>query len=148
MVGHAGMDVDHRAAYRERAMTECWWSIEVLHGPHSADVWRDSYGSALVEAAVSHGVRDWAWQRTEWGLVLEVHFADVEAWSVFRLLPGVQAALDAVPDPLLGLFVYPGRGGSASALARRRPRPHLGAGAAPLPVEPEPIIVARLAAVA
>jgi hypothetical protein len=52
-----------------------------------------------------------------------------------------------VPDPINGLLVYPGRGGSAGATHPRRPRPPLGAGAAPLPVEPEPVIVARLVTV-
>jgi hypothetical protein len=120
-----------------------WWSIEVLNGPFSADRWRDAHGRALFEAAVTHGALDWSWQPTEWGLVLEVEFPDSEAWSAFRRLPGVQAALDAVPDPVRGLFVFPGRGGSAGVPARPRPRPHLGAGGAPLPVSPEPVIVAR-----
>jgi hypothetical protein len=117
-----------------------WWSIEVLNGPFSAQRWRDSHGRALFEAAVTHGALDWSWQPTEWGLVLEVEFADTEAWSAFRQLPGVQAALDAVPDPMRGLFVSPGRGGSAGALTRSRPRPQLGAGGAPLPVSPETIL--------
>jgi hypothetical protein len=120
-----------------------WWSIEVLNGPFSADRWRDAHGRALFEAAVTHGALDWSWQSTEWGLVLEVEFPDADSWSAFRQLPGVQAALDAVPDPVHGLFVFRGRGGSAGAPARPRPRPHLGAGGAPLPVSPEPIIVAQ-----
>jgi hypothetical protein len=124
-----------------------WWSIEVLNGASSAARWRDAYGGAMVEAAVSHGARDWAWQRHPWGVVFEVAFTEHDVWSIFRRLPGVQAALDAVPDPVNGLLIYPGRGGSAGAGDRRRPRPHLGAGAAPLPEEPEPIIVARPAEV-
>jgi hypothetical protein len=80
-------------------------------------------------------------------VAFEVAFADVDVWSVFGRLPGVQAALDAVPDPVNGLLIYPGRGGSAGAGDRRRPRPHLGAGAAPMPEEPEPIIVTSPAAV-
>jgi hypothetical protein len=127
-------------------MHESWWSIEVLHGPFSADQWRDAHGSALIEAAISHGSRDWSWHSTDWGVVLELSFRDVETWAVFRMLPGVQAALDAVPDRVAGLFVYQGRGGSAALPVRRHPRPTLGAGAAPMPVEPEPIIVGRLAA--
>jgi hypothetical protein len=103
------------------------------------------HGRALFEAAVTHGALDWSWQATDWGLVLEVEFADADAWSSFRQLPGVQAALDAVPDPIRGLFVFPGRGGSAGARVPSRPRPHLGAGGAPLPVDPEPMIVARAA---
>jgi hypothetical protein len=123
-----------------------WWSIEVLNGPFSAERWRDAYGRTLFEAAVTHGALDWSWHATEWGLVLEIEFSDADAWTTFRLLPGVQAALDAVPDPVRGLFVFPGRGGSASARVPTRPRPQQGAGGAPLPTSPEPIVVARAAA--
>src|SRR4051812_7512713 len=84
-----------------------WWSIEVLNGPFSAQRWRDAHGRALFEAAVTHRALDWSWHETEWGLVLEVEFPDAESWSAFRRLPGVQAALDAVPDPARGLFVFP-----------------------------------------
>jgi hypothetical protein len=115
-----------------------WWSIEVMNGPFSADRWRDAHGRALFEAAVTHGALDWSWQTTAWGVVLEVEFRDVEAWSAFRALPAVQAALDAVPDPVHGLFVFPGRGGSSDALLPRRPRPQRGAGGAVIPVPPEP----------
>jgi hypothetical protein len=132
----------HRTAGREPGL---WWSIEVLNGPFSADRWRDAHGRALFEAAVTHGALDWSWQPTEWGLVLEVEFPDADAWSAFRQLPGVQAALDAVPDPVRGLFVFPGRGGSAGAPVRPRPMPRSGAGGAPLPVSPEPLIVAHAA---
>jgi hypothetical protein len=140
------MDSVIRAAYVRAAMDESWWSIEVLHGPFSADRWKDSHGSALIEAAIAHGSRDWSWRSTGWGVVLEISFADLEAWAAYRLLPGVQAALDAVPDRVAGLFVYRGRGGSAAVPARRPPRPPLGAGAAPLPVSLEPPIDAHLAA--
>jgi len=54
----------------------------------------------------------------------------------------VSAALDAVPDPVNGLSIYPGRGGSAGPVERRHPRPVLGAGAAALPVPDEPRLVA------
>ncbi|HET8684708.1 MAG TPA: hypothetical protein VFM54_22985 [Micromonosporaceae bacterium] len=120
-------------------MPEQWWSIEVLDGPFSASVWYDAHGSSLVEAALSNGAGDWAVHRHHWGLVFEVSFPDLDRWSVFRHLPAVSAALDAVPDPINGLLIYPGRGGSAGAGDRRRPRPHLGAGAAPLPESPEPV---------
>ena len=122
-----------------------WWSIEVLDGPFSAERWRDAHGRSLFEAAVTHGALDWTWHPTDWGLVLEVEFADADAWTAFRQLPAVQAALDAVPDPVNGLFVFPGRGGSAGALHPSRPRPKQGAGGAPLPVSPEPAIIARAA---
>jgi hypothetical protein len=119
-------------------MSEQWWSIEVLNGEVSADVWRGSHGSFLVEAALTNGARDWSWHHHTWGVVLEVCFADEQAWEAFRALPAVQAALDAVPDPVNGLLVYRGRGGSAGSRSPRRPRPQAGAGAAPMPVEPEP----------
>jgi hypothetical protein len=122
-----------------------WWSIEVLHGHFSAHRWRDAHGRALFEAAVTHGALDWSWQSTQWGLVLEIEFRDSDAWSTYRQLPGVQAALDAVPDPVRGLFVFPGRGGSSGARKPLRPRPRRGAGGAALPSSPEPIIVAKAA---
>jgi hypothetical protein len=55
----------------------------------------------------------------------------------------VQAALDAVPDPVNGLLVYRGRGGGAGSVSPRRPRPGAGAGAMALP-EPGDEPVARL----
>ncbi len=123
-------------------MDEQWWSIEVLDSEMSAAVWRDSYRSALVEALLTNGGLDWAWQSRPWGIVLEARFTDEQAWERFRGLPAVQAALDAVPDPVGGLLIYRGRGGGAGATSPRRPRPHLGAGAAPVPQEPSPVIVA------
>ncbi|GAA0470353.1 hypothetical protein Aca07nite_81540 [Actinoplanes capillaceus] len=114
-----------------------WWSIEILDGPlSSAERWRDSHEQVLLSAAVSHGAQQWAWHPFRWGLLLEIAFKDAEAWPAFRELPAVQAALDAVPDPVNGLLIYPGRGGSAGHLQPRRPRPTAGAGAAPLPREP------------
>jgi hypothetical protein len=136
------MDFDQRRAYVGGAMDAQWWSIEVMNGPFSADRWRDAHGRALFEAAVTHGALDWSWQPTEWGVVLEVEFRDVDAWLAFRALPAVQAALDAVPDPVRGLFVFPGRGGSSDALLPRRPRPQRGAGGAVIPVPPEPTLKA------
>jgi hypothetical protein len=120
-----------------------WWSIEVRNSMLPAAAWRAGYGEILVEAALTHGVRNWHWGMWSSGVVLELGFADYDDWARFRSLPLVTAALDAVPDPINGLYVYPGRGGSAAAsLPRRGPRP-LGAGAAPLPEEPAPVVVAR-----
>jgi len=111
-----------------------WWSIEVLDGPGgSARAWRESLGSALTEAAITHGAYEWEWHVHHWGVLFEIAFATDDRWASFRRLPLVVAALDAVPDPMRGLFVYPGRGGSASSRQPRRPRPIAGAGAAPLP---------------
>jgi hypothetical protein len=129
-------------------MSEHWWSIEVLDGAFSAEQWRSAHGAALAEAAVTHGAVDWGWERHPWGVVLEFAFRDSGDWARFRALPAVTAALDAVPDPVRGLMIYQGRGGSSGSVDRRRPRPQLGAGAAELPREPEPVIVARLTEVA
>jgi hypothetical protein len=74
-------------------------------------------------------------------VVLEVEFSEDSRWDAFRALPAVQAALDAVPDPVNGLLVYRGRGGGAGATSPRTPRPTAGAGAMALP-EPgdEPVL--------
>jgi hypothetical protein len=114
-----------------------WWSIEVFDGKVSAARWKDAYSSSLIESAIANGAVDWVWHQHRWGVVFEVAFADQEQWEVFRELPSVRAALDAVPDRVNGLLVYRGRGGSAGVPAPRRPRPHAGAGAIALP-EPEP----------
>lgn len=111
-----------------------WWSVEVFHGEiQAASRWKDSYGSALTESAVSAGAVDWAWIEHRYGVVFEVCFADDRRWEAFRALPAVRAALDAVPDPVNGLLVYRGRGGGSGARSPRRPRPTAGAGAVELP---------------
>ena len=130
-------------------MSENWWSIEILDaepgssGYLTADLWRDVYSSALIEAAITHGATDWGWVRTSFGVVFEVSFADPDVWAVFRNLPVVRAALDSAPDPINGVMIYPGRGGGAQSRVPRRPRPIPASGAAPLPVEPEPLIMHR-----
>jgi hypothetical protein len=118
-----------------------WWSIEVFHGESSARLWQDTYSNTLVEAAVTHGATSWEWHEHRWGVVLEVEFAEDTQWESFRGLPAVQAALDAVPDPVNGLLVYRGRGGGAGSVSPRKPRPVAGAGAVALP-EPgdEPVL--------
>ena len=60
--------------------------------------------------------------RPPWGVMLELKFGDEEARNAFRELPALTAALDAVPDPVFGLLVYPGRGGASGAGKTRRPR--------------------------
>jgi hypothetical protein len=121
-----------------------WWSIEVLDGSTwSARGWRDSLGNALTEAAISHGAYEWQWHEHTWGVLFEIAFASDERWTGFRNLPLVTAALDGVPDPVHGLFVYPGRGGSNGQRHPRRPRPIAGAGAAPLPETTEVVPVAH-----
>jgi hypothetical protein len=110
-----------------------WWSIEVFHGESSARLWQDTYSNALIEAAVTHGATSWEWHEHRWGVVLEVEFPEDVQWENFRNLPAVQAALDAVPDPVNGLLVYRGRGGGAGSVSPRTPRPVAGAGAVALP---------------
>jgi len=89
----------------------------------SAYRWRDSWADALLEAALTHGVRDWAWQTPDWGVILELDFSSEDNRDAFPGLPLVRAALDVAPDAVLGVFVIPGRGGSQGAAVRRRPRP-------------------------
>lgn len=113
-----------------------WWTIEVLDGPGGAESWWAGYGEALAEAAVTHGAQEWQHHRHTWGVLFEVGFADEQAWQRFRELPLVRAALDAVPDPVNGLLVYRGRGGSSGRAEPRRPRPLIGSGSAALP-EPD-----------
>ena len=112
-------------------------SIEVLDGAASASLWAEAHGDVLVEAAFTGGATDWAWHRHTWGVVLELCFVDEAAWDRFRALPAVEAALDAVPDPVSGLICYRGRGGNAGRGEPRRGKPLTGSGAAalPLPVE-------------
>jgi hypothetical protein len=111
-----------------------WYSIEVLDGASSAYLWSQAHGDALIESALSSGAVDWAWHRHAWGVVLEVSFPDQVAWEKFRSLTTVEAALEAVPDPMTGLIVYQGRGGSAGSVVPRRPKPLAGAGSAALPL--------------
>jgi len=111
-----------------------WWSIEVFDSELQAALsWKDSYRSQLVESAITSGAVEWAWIEHRHGVVFEVCFADEARWQAFRGLPGVQAALDAVPDPVNGVLVYRGRGGGAAARSPRKPRPSAGAGALELP---------------
>ena len=111
-----------------------WFSIEVFDGSSSASLWAEAWGDSLVEAAFLAGSTDWDWHRNTWGVVLELNFADEDAFERFRGLVPVMAALDAVPDPVSGLIVYRGRGGSAGKVQPRRPRPLAGSGAAALPL--------------
>lgn len=119
-----------------------WFSIEVLNGSGygSARGWADAFGDSLAQAALAQRASDWNWHHHSWGSVFEVELPSEEDWDSFRALAAVRAALDAVPDPVNGLIVYRGRGGSSPAGKPRRPRPLAGAGAAslPLPVDDEP----------
>ena len=111
-----------------------WYSIEVFDGASSAALWYEAYGDSLLEPALSSGAKDWSWHRHSWGTVLELKFEDAKSWEAWRALAQVQAALDAVPDPLSGLIIYRGRGGSSGSSRPRRPRPLVGSGSAALPL--------------
>lgn len=111
-----------------------WYSIEVFDGASSASRWAEAHGDALVESALTSGARDWTWHHHTWGVVLEIEFTDARAWDAWRALPHVQSALESVPDPISGLIVYRGRGGSSGTSRPRRPRPLSGSGSAALPL--------------
>ena len=111
-----------------------WWSIEVFDSRLQAALrWKDSYRAQIVEAAITTGAVDWNWIEHKSGVVFEVCFADESTWEVFRGSLAIQAALDAVPDPMYGLLIYKGRGGGAGSRQPRKPRPSVGAGALELP---------------
>jgi hypothetical protein len=107
-----------------------WLTIEIQHGVMRADGWRRAHGESLIEAAVTNSAQGWQWHVPRWGVILELEFTDEAARDAFRALPAVIAALDAVPDPVSGVLVYPGRGGGSGAGKPRRPRLAPAAGAA------------------
>lgn len=121
-----------------------WFSIEVFDGSSSARAWKAAYGDAIVAAAHTYGVFDWEWRELSWGVVLEVELPDEFAWTSLLAATAVRAALDAVPDPVRGLSVHRGRGGTTGVPDPRRPRPLAGAGAVSLP-EPFDLEVPTLA---
>jgi hypothetical protein len=105
-----------------------WWSIEVFSGDKlPASGWRYAYEDELTEAAITHGAMYYEWHDTEYGVIFEVLFRDDEQWETFRALPAVRAALDGVPDPVNGLLIYRGRGGSSGGRKPRKPKPAPGA---------------------
>lgn len=111
-----------------------WWSVEVFDSQLQAALrWKDSHRTQLVESAITSGALEWAWIEHRTGVVFEVCFEDEARWEAFRALPGVQAALDSAPDPVNGVLVYRGRGGSSGSRRPRRPKPSAGAGAIELP---------------
>lgn len=129
--GPAGVAV--RGRRRTIAIVAEWWSIEVLHGEVSAFRWQEQHDSALIEAALTNGVRDGTWHADRWGVVFEVLFDTEDRWEAFRSLPVVRAALDAVPDPVNGVLIYRGRGGGAGTREPRRPKPAPSSAAVSLP---------------
>ena len=121
-----------------------WWSIEVIDGGVPASSWSAAHGDALVESALLEGAQDWSWHQHPWGVVFEVAFEDEAAWERFLLNPAVSAALDAVPDPVTGLIIYKGRGGSSGRPDPRKPRPMVGSGAMALPLPEDDLITELL----
>ncbi len=118
------------------------WTIEVADAAPvaSGGSWRRAHGEWLVEAALTHGAKDWTWVVRPWGVLVELSFDDEADWLRFRATPAVQAALDAAPDPVNGMWVYSGRGGSSAARVPRHPRPFRSSDSAPLPEpDPEPV---------
>jgi hypothetical protein len=122
-------------SYPESVPTPYWMSIEIFDGAtSSAGSWQEAWGDALVENAIVSGATDWNWHRGSFGVIFEVAFDDEEAWDAYRASLGVEVALSAVPDPVRGLIVYKGRGGSSGTRKPRKPRPLIGSGAATLPL--------------
>jgi hypothetical protein len=115
-------------------MSSQWYSIEVLDGATAASLWSEIFGDSLVNAALGCGATDWNWHRHSWGVVFEVEFADEDAWDRYRASLSVERALDAAPDPVHGVIVYKGRGGSSGSRQPRPRRPLIGSGAAALPL--------------
>jgi hypothetical protein len=116
-----------------------WFSIEVTNGTSSARLWADSALDLLVDEAISGGANEWEIHYLSWGCVLEIEFTDQEAFELFRNRPSVRAALDRVPDPVSGLLVHRGRGGSSGSRRPRGPLPIRGSDAAALPIPDEVI---------
>lgn len=116
---------------------EQWFSIEVLDGEYPASFWAESYGDALTESGLGFGALDWSWHSHTWGVVFEIRFTSESEWDEWRESAAVRAALDAVPDPVSGLIVYKGRGGSSGRVQPRKPKPLSGSGAAALPIPEE-----------
>ncbi len=117
-----------------------WYSLEVFDGVSSALGWAETWTDTLIGTALGCGATDWSWHQHPWGVVLEICLEDETAWESFRDNPAIKAALDAVPDPLTGLLVYRGRGGSSGDVTPRRPRPLVGSGSAALPLPWDPAV--------
>lgn len=109
-------------------------SIEVFDAATSAESWWRGYGDRLVSIATEFGVKEWHYRVHSWGVVVELAFRSEEQWEWFLSNSGVQAALDAIPDPVHGLIIQRGWGGVGNAGVPRKPRPIVGSGAAELPI--------------
>jgi hypothetical protein len=101
-----------------------WWSIEVFSGDRlPASSWRYAYEDEITEAAITHGAMYYEWHDTEYGVIFEVLFREDREMESFCELPAVRAALDGVPDPVNGLLIYRGRGGTSGGRKPRKPKP-------------------------
>ena len=107
-----------------------WWSIEDFSGDRlPASGWRTAYEDELTEAAITNGAHYYEWHDTQYGVIFEILFPADAEWESFRALPAVRAALDGVPDPVNGLLVYRGRGGTSGGTKPCKPKPAPGAAA-------------------
>jgi hypothetical protein len=112
-----------------------WLTVEVFDAAERpASSWLRSWHDHLVETALSSGSVYWDAHEHAWGVALEFTFEDETARDRFREHATLRSALDAAPDPVSGVLVYPHRGGGTGSLLPRRPRPFLGSGAVELPV--------------
>jgi hypothetical protein len=114
-----------------------WITVEVFDGATSAAGWARAWHDRLVEAGVTAGAVYWDEHEHRWGVVLEFAFRVEHLRDGFRQAPVLLAALDAAPDPVNGVLVYPHRGGGSGSRQPRRPRPVRSSGAAELPL-PDP----------
>ncbi len=114
-----------------------WITLEVIDGATSAASWACPWHDRRIEAAATGGAAFWDEHEHRWGVVLEFVFADERQRDTFRQAPVVLAALDAAPDPVNGVLVYPHRGGGSGTRQPRRAEPLTGSGSAGVP-EPDP----------
>ncbi len=124
-----------------------WLTVEVFDGDRpvaglTAAAWARAWQDRIVEAAVTGGAVFWDEHEHSWGVVLEFTFPEEHQRDAFRRSPLLRAALDAVPDPVSGVLVYPHRGGGSGVPQPRQPRPIALGGAAALP-QPEPEVLLR-----
>lgn len=120
-----------------------WLSIEIFNGPYAAQLWADSHGDSLIEAAVSNNATDWEVKPTAWGVVFELAFPSDAACDKFRSTEAVIVALKTVPDPITGVLIYRGKStDSGNGSKRNKPKPFIGSGSAalPLPIDTMPFL--------
>ena len=108
-------------------------TVEIIDGQFSATLWFEQEGDRLLEAAFWHGASEWARHDLEWGLVVELGFPSQAEWDKCNADPVFLAVLDQVPDPVNGVHVSVGWGGSAGVREPRRPPKLPSAGAVALP---------------